>query len=170
MRLLIVIVLLALGGAGHTLAQTETPTPTPTQIEMIPIPRFPPIASPTPIGTMSVIAFPTSINLPTGDIYTYLSTADANLAALPSNLENPYGQPLLPAERGGSIFGYAKWILSFSTAEELLDPLAPPVQHASAIMTMTLVTVGIAFVLFMFVFIVRFIVWLVRLAMEFIPL
>lgn len=110
---------------------TATPTPTPT---ITPIPYI----ESTPNAPMM------PDNVIVGDDQIYFS-----------------GRPVLPAESGGLLFSYGKWLLGPGSAGAF-GPFAPLVIHIGAILTIFLMLLAIWIVQQIFSLSVRVFLWAIR--------
>lgn len=113
------------------LAQLSTPTPAPT---VTPIPYI----EETPNAPMM------PDNVVIGDNQIYFS-----------------GRPVLPAESGGLLFAYGKWLFG-SGASAAFGPFAPLVLHVAGILTIFLMLLAIWIVQQIFSLAVRFFLWAIR--------
>jgi hypothetical protein len=146
------------------------PTETPKPIFFFDEPVFPTIEPPTVIPTRTIMPTSTAFSrsIPESELYVYISTLNAESAMLPDDLSNP-GVPLLPSINPASLWGYAKWLISPSTADELFGPLAMPITHSTALLLIVL-TLGLIYALIVAVrFVVKFVVWIVQRILDFIP-
>lgn len=135
----------------------------------LPVPTFPPIPSPTPIPTSAPIQLQATVDVPTNHMYDFLATAEGNLQSAPEDISNP-GVPILPNQDGSQIFGYAKWLLSSSTAEELFGPFGTPVLHISAMISLVIFLAIIYFIVFLVSYILRFVIRIVQAVLELLPI
>lgn len=121
----------------------------------IPIPTFPVLPSPTPIPT-NTPAPTLQMQIPEGDIYGYLSTAAANVNALPEELDAPGGVPLFPTlDTGNQIFSYTKWALSVGSSEVLGSNLSQYASHFFTLITVVVFIATVAVVIILIVFVIR---------------
>lgn len=128
------------------------------------------IPSPTPIASATPVVFPTvALSANNQSIVSYLATSEANLRGLPSDLANPNGVPLLPSQTGSQVFGYAKWLLSAQTAEEIFGPFSPFIVTFATAVTLLLVIGIVYFLIFIAVKLIRFAVWIVTTILKFVP-
>lgn len=86
---------------------------------------------------------PGPLPLPTQQMYEALATQNANLATLPADLTSPNGIPLLPNEDGVVLFGYIKWLISPTAADEWAGPFAPVFQHIGIGLWMSFALMGV---------------------------
>jgi len=155
------------------IAPTATPMPTSTYgaVTLIapemPNVAFPLVLSPTPIASATPLVMPTA-HLPTGDLINYLATAERNLANAPADISNP-GVAVLPNEDGWELWGYAKWLISPATADELFGPFGSMLKVIGAAITLVVVIGLVYFLVFIAVRLLRFVVWIVRTALQFVP-
>jgi hypothetical protein len=129
------------------------------------VPIFAPIASPTPVASATPFDLNLDFDLPTGDLYDQLATAAANINSLPQDMDNAP----LPDEDGEELFGYIKWLLSSSTAEELFGPLGVILIHIGIALSLVLFGVAIYFALFVARLVIRFVVWLIKTLWDLLP-
>jgi hypothetical protein len=127
-------------------------------VQQLPAPNTPtPYA---PIATVEVIDIATAI--PRNEIYSWLSTAVANVNSLPNDPFVSNGTSIITADTGTQIFGYVRWLYSYNTAQELLGATLAPigaflytilnalVLFAGISMTVTVITIirrGISYIL-----------------------
>jgi hypothetical protein len=97
----------------------------------------------------------TAIAFNAGPLYEGLSDVNEMLANLPAELGGS-----VPAETGRVIFGYAKWLISPSSADELAGPFAPIVSHTGIALTLIFGTTLIYALVWALVWIFRFVAWL----------
>jgi hypothetical protein len=127
----------------------------------LPIPTLVPIPSPTPVPTIVEVTLEATPEAVLNEVYDSLATTERSLRDLPDQLNNP-GAPLLPNEGGATVFSYAKWLLSPTTADELFGFLSPTMVHVSGMVLITVVFSAVYLVIFIARFVIRFIVWIVR--------
>lgn len=104
------------------------------------------------------------IQLP--NITGIINDANQQLADAGDSLTAPDGSPLLPAETGATLFGYAKWITSPAAADELLGPFAPAASHVGIFLTMDIALVALYAIIYGAVSIARWVIWLFRLLLQ----
>ena len=155
-------------------APTNTPTPLPSPTPFFSgfgYVLFPTIEAPTVIPPASATptqAIPPTVQLPYMEVYGYIGTLDAQSASLPSNITNPY-VPIVPAVNAAALWGYAKWLISPSTADQIAGPFAPLIQHMAVIVIITL-TLSLVYGLITAIrFVARFVVWMINRFLDFIP-
>lgn len=85
---------------------------------------------------------------------------------LASDITAPEGIPLLPDTSFSKIFGYAKWLLSPSAADEIVGPFAPLIVHTGVFITLLIVAGGLYTLVYMAVFILKIVAWIVRWILE----
>ncbi len=137
--------------AGSVSAQTATPTPSPT---------FPP----TP--TVDIV-----ITVPRSDMYRSMATAAAQVNQLPEQIRaaGPNGSAL-PNADAGPLFGYAKWLFSGNTAQELLGrTLAPIGLNLFVVFVLVATLTAIYFLINFIVLILKAIVWIINQILKLIP-
>lgn len=100
--------------------------------------------------------------LPTQEMYEALATQNANLNDLPESLQNPDGRPLLPDEDGTQLFGYIKWLIDPTMADEWAGPFAPVFQHIGIGVYMVFAMAGVYFVTYAYNNIGGWVMWLVE--------
>jgi hypothetical protein len=125
-----------------------------------PVPTFPPVPSPTPIASLTPMAIQATVAVPHSDIYNFLATVESGLGSAPENITNP-GLPVLPGTQGAELFGYAKWILSASTAYEVFGFLGVVVVHLAARLTLMLFLAALGLLILLVTFVLKFIIWIV---------
>ncbi|MCK6581286.1 MAG: hypothetical protein L6Q98_24615 [Anaerolineae bacterium] len=109
---------------------------------------------------------PTGIYVPEQEIFEALATANANIESINTDLTAPGGVELLPDVQGSRLFAYAKWLMSYNAAEELLGALAPPVAHFGTYVTISLILSAIYLVVWVITVIIRWVVAIFKLVME----
>jgi hypothetical protein len=141
----------------------------PALAQEVPVPTVPAIPSPTLIPTATAI--PTnSAPLPRSDVYNYLSTAAANVNALPDDVSAPGGAALLPSDDGRQLFGYAKWLLSGNSIRELVGPTIQPIGTTMFVwITLVIVLVAVYFTVRSILTIMKFVVWVFNFVRNLIP-
>lgn len=102
------------------------------------------------------------------DIYNYLSTAVAAVNSLPDDLSmDNNGTSLLPAETATQLMGYAKWMFSGTSANELLGATLAPIGIELYILLTMIVFMAIAWItvkiaLMIFNFVQYIVAWILR--------
>ncbi len=134
----------------------------------LPVPTLIPLASPTPMATLEPVNLGGTLEVPEGEMYNYLATANANLESAPDDLTNP-GVAVLPDETGSQIFRYAKWITSAGAADEVFGPLSPFVTHAGAAVFLAIFLAIVYFLIFLATLIIRFVSWLITKITQVVP-
>lgn len=110
---------------------------------------------------------PNSLTLPEVEMNDALDDASTDLQDANIPLSSPDGSPLVPAaDTGKMVFGYAKWLTAPTTAQELMGPFAPIYYHVGYFITADMVLVGIYFVVFGAVYIIRWVIWIYRSVLE----
>lgn len=145
--------------AAPALAQTATPTNTPPPL--FPVPQFDPIPSPTPIPTADAPAMAPTLDLPTLPLYNFLATADYNLSSAPSDITHNGALPVLPNENGYTLFAYIKWILSPSSADEILWEFSPLIVHFAVYVGLVIFIAGAYVFIFLARIFLRFVIWVI---------
>jgi len=134
----------------------------------VPVPTFVPLASPTPVATSAPVDLGGTLEVPQGDMYNYLATANANLESAPENLTNP-GVAVLPNQNGSQLFAYAKWITSAGAADEVFGPFGPIVTHIGAAVILIIFLAIVYFIIFLVTLIIRFVGWLITKVTQVVP-
>lgn len=76
----------------------------------------------------------------------------------------------VPAETGRALFGYVKWIVSPSSADELAGPFAPLISHTGVFIALMFALILVYAIVWAVIWILRFIYWLYRLIVQIIDL
>lgn len=127
------------------------------------------LATPEMVETPNYAVFSADI-VPHSDIYNYLSTAVANVNSLPDDISKGNGQALFNEETATQIFGYAKWLFSTTSANELLgETLAPIGINLFALLTLVIFMAIAWTFLRIAVFIFRLVQYVARWIAEIIP-
>jgi hypothetical protein len=103
----------------------------------------------------------TAIAIRAGDLYSGLGQVNTLLESLPASLGSS-----VPAETGRELFGYAKWLLSPSSADELAGPFAPIISHTGIFVTLVFGLTLVYAIVWAAVWIFRFVVWLFKIIMS----
>jgi hypothetical protein len=103
----------------------------------------------------------TAIAIRAGDLYSGLSDVNELLGSLPGSLNSG-----VPDETGRTLFGYAKWLISPSSADELAGPFAPIVSHTGIFLTLVFGLTLVYAIVWAAVWIFRFIVWIFRIILQ----
>jgi hypothetical protein len=103
----------------------------------------------------------TAIAIQAGDLYSGLGQVNTLLESLPASLGSS-----VPAETGRELFGYAKWLLSPSSADELAGPFAPIISHTGIFVTLVFGLTLVYAIVWAAVWIFRFVVWLFKIIMS----
>lgn len=138
----VVLLLFMLVLAAPALAQTETPTSTPTYTP-----------TPTPTGT--------PIFLPEEDIADAIRDSNEMTGQLPAADDSFIPRPNLRI-----VFGYAKWLIAPETAEALAGPFRGVIQHLGLYFLARFVLFGVYALVFLLVYIFRWTIWFLRLAIQ----
>jgi hypothetical protein len=104
--------------------------------------------------------FDTSFSAPFDEMFGSLNTASETIGSLPNDITAPNGSPLLPSADGRQVFGYAKWLLSPSAADEYAGPFAPLFQHAGIAVGLMMALIAIYIGVYVMIYVVRFVIWL----------
>lgn len=103
----------------------------------------------------------TAIAFEAGNLYSGLSDVNTLLESLPASINSG-----VPDETGRTLFGYAKWLISPSSADELAGPFAPIVSHTGIFVSLTFALVLVYAIVWAAVWIFRFVVWLFRIILQ----
>ena len=137
-------VLLLLFAAATASAQTATPSPTP-QITLV-------------------------VTVPRSELNQSMATAAAEVNRLPDEIQRPAGQSIIPSADVAQIFGYAKWLFSLSTAQELLgQTLAPIGMELYIIFFFVVILTAIWFAINLLVLIIKGVTWVINQILKIIP-
>jgi hypothetical protein len=99
----------------------------------------------------------TAIAIQAGDLYSGLGDVNELLGSLPASITDG-----VPNETGRQLFGYAKWLLSPSSADELAGPFAPIVSHTGIFVSLVFGLTLVYAIVWATVWIFRFVVWLFK--------
>lgn len=100
-----------------------------------------------------------------GSIIDGLIEADTLLAGADVDLSAPNGVALVPALTNAAlVFGYVKWITSGVAAQELTGPFAPIINAMGIYLVMNFAITGVNFVVYAGIYLVRWVIWLLKLA------
>lgn len=134
-------------------------------------PLPPPIVLPSPTTIPSLTPEPTNEGIIFApEVSDFLSTAVANVNALPDDISAPGGVAVLPGSDASIVFNYGKWMLSAAAAEELVGPtLSPFIVHFGVAISLVVILGGVYLTFTLVVTLVRGIIWLVQQAIKFIP-
>lgn len=142
---------------AQTPTPTRTPTPAPTWTPAPTIKPYPTLTPPPGLSTVRPATGTPMFAVPLPDINSGIGQTD-QLSNL--DLEAPGGSAILPDPNLPRLFGYAKWLLTFSSAEEYAGPFAPAIQHMGIALTATIALAGAYFTVWVVMWLVRFAVWL----------
>jgi hypothetical protein len=132
-------------------------------------PTIPAIPSPTPIPTSTPMGT-LGAAFPSGQIYQFLSTAVANVNALPADVSRAGGVSVLPNENAASIFGYGKWMFSGASAEQLLGRTVAPLGIiVFASFTLVVVLASVYLLINVATLIVKGVTWIFQQILRVIP-
>lgn len=107
---------------------------------------------------------PVNLSVPEG-INEALVEADSQLAAVDVNLAAPGGIGIVPALTNAAVaFGYIKWVLSGTASQELAGPFAPVLNALGIYLIMSFSLTAVQFVIYGAIYIVRWIIWLLKTA------
>lgn len=124
---------------------------------------------PNPFGSSNCSTSATGqppIPLPNRELLDALQDADAEMAGVDGSLLAPDGHPILPAQTGALIFGYAKWLMSPSTTDELFGPFAGVISHLSIYIVAIIALVLIYSIIFAATYFIRWVIWFFKLIMQ----
>jgi len=76
----------------------------------------------------------------------------------------------VPNETGRQLFGYVKWLVSPSSADELAGPFAPLISHTGVFIALLFALILVYAIVWAVIWILRFIYWLYRLIVQIIDL
>ena len=100
----------------------------------------------------------TAIALNTGDLYSAFSDASDAISSLPNTLLSG-----VPDETGRTLFGYVKWLVSPSSADEIAGPFAPIISHTGIFLSLTFALALIYIVVWGAIWLLRLAIWLFKL-------
>ena len=127
------------------------------------------------IAFFALIAMPAQAQTPTPpvpqwEIDRIQATNAANINALPSDPTRPGGQAI-PSVDLTQLFGYAKWLFSASTAQELFGrTLAPLAINVFIVLVLAISYSAIWLLINIIVLIIKVVMWIVRLIIQMIEL
>lgn len=161
MHLKLLILLFLLGIAGAVSAQTATPTPCAPGID---------------VGRLNVGGNCTSNTIDPdakSDLYRAMATAAFNVNEMPEQIRanGQNGQSVLPSMDGAAqLFGYAKWLFSANTAQELLGrTLAPLGEMLFRILVSAVALVAVYIVIRLVSLIIKAVIWVINQLLKLVP-
>lgn len=107
-------------------------------------------------------ATPTPIPIDAGGMYESLGEANSSITEVGPDLSAPDGVELLPDADPQEIFRYAKWLISPSSADELVGPFAPLVVHTGVFVGLLIGVSAIYTVVYAAVYLIKFVVWIFK--------
>lgn len=113
--------------------------------------------------TIGTVADTPGVQVPGADLLDALQDANDSLGELSGPLTSPEGAPLLPNINMNQVFGYAKWLLSPTAAQELLGPFAPIVSHTGILIGLMIAMIVVYIVIFALVYLISWVVWVFKL-------
>lgn len=123
--------------------------------------------TPTPVPTLVI---PT---VPVEEINNNVGQAAEGVNNLPSDISKPSGQSVIPSGDATMLFGYAKWLFSINTAQELMGKtLAPLGMNVFIVLTVIMLLLAVYLAVMALTLIIRFVVWILGIiirAIELIP-
>lgn len=134
-----------------------TPTPTGPASTNTPIPPTGAPAAGTP-WIVNTFLTPTPIAVDASGLYEALQQGNDSILSLPPDLSSAG----LPIESGSRVFGYVKWLVSPSSADEIAGPFAPIVSHTGIFLTITFFTALVYAVVWVTVFLFKFVIWIFK--------
>lgn len=124
----------------------------------------------TVIDTESTDLFGDSGWIRIDDIISYLEQALGYLNNLPDNLTSDGNTQYLPSETATQIMGYAKWLFSPNTAQELLGTTLAPIGINLYILLSILVILAVSWAFIkIIILILRFVQYIARWILDLIP-
>jgi hypothetical protein len=107
----------------------------------------------------------TAVALDTGNIWSGLQEANAMVNSLPPNMA-----AAVPAETGRTLFGYVKWLVSPSSADEIAGPFAPMLSHMGFALLLIFGAAAIYAIVWGLVWVLKFVVWLFQWVLKLVDL
>lgn len=152
-----------------TFSTTGTPIPTWVIGDGSPMPQITAIFTGQPLPDVTIQAtnlgtIPTVVHR--SEVYWFLATADAQVAQLPGSIAG-----YIPDVSGSpQLFGYAKWVMSGVSIQELFGPtFAPHGFHAVIAVTIVIVGSLIMFGLRIIKLMLKIAIWLINAVLKLIP-
>lgn len=109
---------------------------------------------------------PVPVIVEAGNLWTGLADANNTLNSLgPGSVGSG-----VPNETGRQLFGYVKWLVSPSSADELAGPFAPLISHTGVFIALLFALILVYAIVWAVIWILRFIYWLYRLIVQIIDL
>jgi hypothetical protein len=99
----------------------------------------------------------TAVAFNTGNIWGGLQDANTMLNTLPQSFAGS-----VPPETGRALFGYVKWIVSPSSADEIAGPFAPVISHIGFALLIMFGAAAVYAIVWALVWILKFVVWLFK--------
>jgi hypothetical protein len=132
------------------------------------VPTLPPLPSPTPFPTATIEATAV-LDIPRSEIYNFLSTAVANVNALPDDINAPGGVGITPNEDGSTIFGYAKWMFGFPAKELLGTTISPIATHVWVLVVLIVILTTIYLAVNLVTTLIKGVTWIIQQVLRLIP-
>lgn len=97
----------------------------------------------------------TAVAFNTGNIWSGLQDANTLLNSVPQSFAAS-----VPNETGRAIFGYVKWLVSPSSADEIAGPFAPVISHIGFALLVMFAGAAIYALVWAVVWLLKFVIWL----------
>lgn len=125
------------------------------------VPTAPPINVPDlPQIQINITAEP--VEVPRSDLYRFLATAAHNVNQLPDDITRQDNMSLIPNSNPAEVFSYAKWLFSYSSAEELMGrTLAPVGMSLFVLFTIMVSNVIVQMIIRIVTPILKIVVWII---------
>jgi len=129
------------------------------------IPSFP---TPFSVDDFEIPSIPDFDGLTVDDVdhealFNYMSEAVSKINSLPDSLFDNFGDDVVANESATQLFGYAKWLFSGNSANELLGPTLAPIGINLYILLTLLIFLVIAWVTIRLALLIfRFVLFIIR--------
>lgn len=130
---------------------------------------FEPIPSLTPVPSATPIGIDVTATLPIGTMIDYIATVQAQVDSVPEDVTN-LGAPILPADDGGKIYAYTKWLVSPNIGDELFGPFGGFSLRLRNAISIVLAFAVIYGLLFFIIYLLRFVIYVVKLIRKLLPI
>jgi len=127
--------------------------------------------TPTPIAPVMTQVFVIPENIVDKNlVYTFLSTAVAQVNSLPDDPSFYQGVQIVPNDTATTMFGYAKWLFSGNSANELLGvSLAPVAMNLYVVLIIIVIIMSVMMTVRVVSLIIRFVTFIINWALKLIP-
>lgn len=109
---------------------------------------------------------PTPLNIPDDEMYDIIGEVDEGLGGISDDLSAPDGAEILPSIDLTQLIGYARWVLSPSTADEVFGVFSPVITPIGLYLGVRFALGAIYVVVYIAIYLIRWVIWIFKLLLE----